>query len=150
VLQALWHTRAFRALLLSLEASLLRGRVLPALQRTMALMSGSTRAAVSPTAVHSALPPPFNGYEQQDSSELWRCLLSAVEDSLAGTSYARAVQDVFGGRLRATVRCAVCNAASAVEEPVTDLMLSLGTRQRFPCLLRLVAFLFFRLLLSVL
>lgn len=88
--------------------------------------------------------PQFEGYQQQDSHELLRCLLDglnseevdertgsdSVEDEACKVAPPTFVESVFGGQLSSTVCCSACGSSSKVYEQFLDLSLPIPAKGR--------------------
>eukprot|EP00300_Choanocystis_sp_HF-7_P024780 c26323_g1_i1.p1 GENE.c26323_g1_i1~~c26323_g1_i1.p1 ORF type:complete len:830 (+),score=119.58 c26323_g1_i1:204-2492(+) len=135
-LQAMFHVPELAALVIGLRPSEEGATAVAAadcavfaqLQRLFAFMKLSVRSSVSASALHKALPPPFNSAGQQDSSEFGRLMLGVIESAarLDSPASLAAFRSIAEASVRTTMRCTVCETVKERMEAAVDIQLPLG------------------------
>ena len=131
VMQTLFHTDAFRELLLrgdggDIATAKSNPKLLFALKRLFTFMTLSMRRSLigDPVITHfrsSLRDEVYRGHQQQDAAEFTKYLLNELADTCA---LQKAV-DLYGGELTTKVRCRRCSAVS-VSQPERFMELSLS------------------------
>ena len=121
LLQALFHTRQFRAAVLAWEGT---GRVPRALQRLFARMEASVQGAVETKELTESFGwTGAQAFRQQDVQELLRVLFQVLGDVKDPQGETPIVDALYRGSLCDSIVCSACGYTSAREDAFLDVSL---------------------------